>query len=134
MKTDKEILLIEDHESIRMLLAKYLSKEYIVSTRKDGLEGLAFLSQGNIPNLIILDMSLPNLSGIEFLTNVRSSGFFSSLPILVVSGEESKSVIEKCNNLGISGYITKPFNPIDLKAKINKILVNGEHREPASNS
>ena len=134
MKTDKEILLIEDHESIRMLLAKYLSKEYNVTTRKDGLEGLAYLSQGNIPNLIILDMSLPNISGIEFLTNIRSSGFFSSLPILVVSGEESKNVIEKCNSLGISGYITKPFNPIDLKAEINSILVNGERRKLAGNN
>jgi len=122
MKSNKEILVIEDHESIRMLLAKFLSKDYSVTTKKDGLEGLAHLSQGNIPDLIMLDMSLPNINGLDFLSNIRSSGFFSHLPILVVSGEESNRVIKKCHSLGVSGYITKPFNPIDLKTKIKAIL------------
>jgi len=128
MKTNKNILVIEDHESIRMLLAKYLSKDYNVTTRKDGLEGLAHLSQGNIPDLIVLDMSLPNISGIDFLTNVRSSGFFSELPVLVVSGEERTSMIDNCYQLGISGYIIKPFNPIELKTKINAILSVEGHK------
>jgi len=128
MKLDKNILVIEDHESIRMLLAKYLSKDYNVTTRKDGLEGLAHLSQGNIPDLIVLDMSLPNISGIDFLANVRSSGFFSELPVLVVSGEERTSMIDNCYQLGISGYIIKPFNPIELKTKINAILCVERHQ------
>lgn len=122
MDKRKTILVIEDHDSIRLLLGKFLSKNYNVTTKKDGFEGLAWLTYGNIPDLIILDMSMPRISGIEFLSNIKSSGFFGEIPVMVVTGEEGPELKEQCYQLGVKGYLTKPFNPIDLNTKIKKIL------------
>jgi CheY-like chemotaxis protein len=112
------ILVVDDHESIRLLMTSFLKSEYHVVTKQDGLEAISWLSKGNIPQLIILDMSLPNISGIEFLTNIRSSGFFSQIPVIVVSGNENKLLKDKCYEQGISAYLTKPFNPLELQTKI----------------
>lgn len=120
---NQKILVIEDHESVRLLLNQFLSKEYNVTCRADGFGGLAWLSQGNVPHLIILDMSMPKLSGLDFLNNIRSSGMFRDIPVLMVSAEEDSNIIKKCHELGIKGFVNKPFNPIELKEKINNVLL-----------
>ncbi len=120
--TKKSILVIEDHDSIRLLLERFLSKRFTVTCKGDGFDALAWLSYGNIPDLIILDMSMPRLSGLDFLNNIRTSGLFRDIPVLIVSGEKDNKVIQKCKDLGIDGFIPKPFNPIDLDEKINMVL------------
>jgi len=127
MGVTKTILVVEDQESIRMLMTNFLKQEYKVIAKSDGLEGLAWLSKGNLPQLIILDMSLPNISGLEFLTNIRSSGFFGQIPVIIVSGDESKSLQNRCFELGVADYLTKPFNPLELQTKI-KITLSQKQR------
>ena len=123
MSVDKKnILVIEDHESLRVLLSRILEKNYEVTTKQDGFDALAWLSYGNIPDLIILDMSLPRLSGLDFLENIRNSGFFQEIPVIIVSGEEDTEVIARCRQLGIAGFLHKPFNPIALKENISAVL------------
>ena len=78
----KQILIIEDHDSIRILLGKLLSKKYKVTTRRDGLEGMAWLSEGNFPDLILLDIHMPQIAGHEFLMGLRTSGFFRTFQSL----------------------------------------------------
>ncbi len=118
----KKILVIEDHDSVRLLLQQFLRKTFDVTCKVDGFDGLAWLSQGNIPDLIILDMSMPKLSGLDFLNNIRTSGVFRDIPVLIVSAEEENAVINKCYDLGIEGYVPKPFNPIELNQTIYKAL------------
>jgi two-component system, chemotaxis family, chemotaxis protein CheY len=122
----KRILIVEDHNSIRMLLGTLLGKNYQVVTKQDGLEGMAWLSQGNIPDLILLDMEMPRLNGETFLKNIRNSGFFKDIPVIVISGNEDKSGIDYCYRLGVADYLTKPFNPLVLKDKISRVLANSE--------
>lgn len=122
MKSKKNILVIEDHKSIRLLLGTMLSKHYSVVTTKNGMEGMAWLGKGNIPDLILLDMSMPQLTGQEFLSNIRCSGFFKDIPVVVISGEDSPKAKKQCYQLGIREYFTKPFNPIKLNQSINYIL------------
>lgn len=122
--TKKSILVIEDHDSIRLLLKRFLEKRFDVICKNDGFDGLAWLSYGNMPDLIILDMSMPRLSGIDFLNNIRTSGLFREIPVLVVSAEEDNKIIQKCRDLGIEGFIPKPFNPIQLDEKIDAILAS----------
>ncbi len=118
----KRILIIEDHESIRMLLGNMLSKTYDVVAKKDGFEGMAWLTKGNLPDLILLDMSMPRLSGSEFLRNIRQSGFFRDIPVIVVSGNDGEEDMRNCLIWGVNDYLTKPFNPISLKNKIELAL------------
>ena len=114
----KSILVIEDHESVRKIIGRFLSKYYSVSTKGDGIDALTWLGQGNLPDLIILDMSMPRLNGLEFLSNIRSSGMYRHVPVIVVSGEENDRLINRCYDLGIDGYLLKPFKPNELKEKI----------------
>lgn len=122
----KSVLIIEDHDSIRLLLGSMLSKYYQVTALKDGIEGMAWLVKGNMPDLILLDMTMPRLSGDEFLKNIRQSGFFREIPVIVVSANDGDEDIKKCLKWGVCDYLTKPFNPIELKNKVNKVLTANE--------
>lgn len=119
----KKILVIEDHDSIRLLLERFLSKKFDVTCKADGFDALAWLSYGNVPDLIILDMSMPRLNGLDFLNNIRTSGLFREIPVLIVSGEDDSKVINKCRDLGIEGFVPKPFNPINLNERIDNVLM-----------
>lgn len=122
MNEKKKILVIEDHDSIRLLLGRFLSKQFDVVTKEDGFDALVWLSNGNIPDLILLDLEMPRISGLEFLTNIRGSGFFCEIPVIVVSAEETQKLQEKCHEFNIVSYLTKPFNPLKLKDTIEEAL------------
>jgi len=121
----KNILVIDDHKSIRFLLGTMLRKQYAVTTKRDGLEGMAWMSRGNVPDLILLDMQMPRLGGSEFLKSLKDSGFFRNIPVIVVSGNESSDDIDACYEMGAKEYLKKPFNPVQLKNKINSIFQSG---------
>lgn len=122
-KQQKQILVIEDHESLRLLLGSMLNKDYNVVTKRDGLDGMAWLSKGNCPDLIILDMQMPHLNGIQFLQNLRHSGFFRYIPVVILSGNDDEEEINLTFKLGVKAYLKKPFNPSILKETIQRILV-----------
>ncbi len=118
----KTILVIDDEMSIRMLLENFLSKTYKVITRNDGEAGLKFLEEGNLPDLIVADIQMPNLDGYELIKNVRASGFFKNIPMIMLSGIESSNDRVKCLKLGADDYLVKPFNPEELAIRIDNLI------------
>jgi DNA-binding response OmpR family regulator len=116
------ILIIEDHDAVRLLLGLTFKKEYHVVTKRDGIEGLAWLSAGNMPDLIMLDMQMPRLNGLEFLRQLRSTGFFAQIPVLLVSGNDDATENAQVFDLGIVDFVPKPFNPVSLREKVTAIL------------
>ncbi len=118
----RKILVIDDELSIRMLLENFLGKEYEVVTKKDGQEGLKYLEEGEMPDLIVADVQMPNIDGYAFLEKVRASGFFKHIPVIMLSGIESSQERVKCLKMGADDYIVKPFNPEELAIRINNIL------------
>ncbi|MDZ7740873.1 MAG: response regulator [Bacteroidota bacterium] len=118
----KKILVIDDELSIRLLLENFLKKEYDVTTKNDGLEALKWLEAGNIPDLVVADIQMPNLDGYEFIKNVRASGYFRDIPLVMLSGIESSTEKVKCLKLGANDYIVKPFNPEELSVRIELLL------------
>ena len=122
MKKNKQILIIEDHNGLRMMEGIFLTKYYDVVTQKDGLDGTIWLSAGNFPDLIVLDLMMPRLNGVEFLINIKSSGIFRDIPVIIVSGDEDQIIIDRCKKLGSVDYMIKPFDPRQLYDRIEKIL------------
>ncbi|NOU45817.1 MAG: response regulator [Bacteroidales bacterium] len=118
----KKILVIDDELSIRLLLENFLGKTYEVVTRNDGMEGLKWMEGGNMPDLIVADIQMPNLDGYEFIKNVRASGFFRDIPMIMLSGIESSQEKVKCLKLGANDYMIKPFNPEELSIRIEILL------------
>jgi CheY-like chemotaxis protein len=116
------ILIIEDHDAVRRLLGFTFQKEYNVIAKKDGLDALSWLSQGNFPDVIMLDMQMPRLSGIDFLRQLRASGAFSDIPVIMVSGNDNAEENTLAFDLGIHAFIQKPFNPSVLLEKVKSAL------------
>lgn len=118
----KQILTIEDDLSVRMLLEYLLRNNYAVRTHKDGIEGMLWLDNGNMPDLILLDTEMPRLNGYEFLKNIRKSGFYRNIPIIMLVGSDnSENIINYLHN-GANDILMKPFNPKDLYEKIENVL------------
>ncbi|MCF8228180.1 MAG: response regulator [Bacteroidales bacterium] len=99
-----------------------MKKEYEVFTKNDGLEALKWMEEGNIPDLVVADIQMPNLDGYDFIKNVRASGYFKDIPLIMLSGIESSSEKVKCLKLGANDYIVKPFNPEELSVRIELLL------------
>jgi DNA-binding response OmpR family regulator len=118
----KKILIVDDKPSISDLLVQFLKNTYELETRTDGMEALMWLQDGNIPDLILTDLQMPNIDGIELIKKVKASGYFSDVPIIVLSSKDSSKDRIECLKLGAEDYIMKPFNPEELMIRIEKVL------------
>lgn len=120
--TGKHILIIDDEPVMRKLLEQILKSKYHIDTQENGREALDWMYSGNIPDLVVADLNMPELNGFEFIQRVRESGFFADLPLIVLSGEESSSERIRCLKLGANDYLIKPFNPEELALRIENLL------------
>lgn len=118
----KRVLVIDDDKAMRQLLDKMLNKHYTVISKNGGVEAMQWLMEGVIPDLIITDIEMPNLDGFEFLKNIKNSSYYSEVPIIVISGYDSKEQKTKCLKSGAYEYFVKPFNPRDLLFTIEIVL------------
>ncbi len=119
----KKILVVDDKTSISNLLVQFLNNQYSVETKEDGMEALIWLQQGNIPDMIITDLQMPNMDGVELIKRLKESGFFKNIPVIVLSSKDSSADKVQCLKLGAEDYIVKPFNPEELLIRIEKILL-----------
>jgi|TARA_B110000967_G_scaffold196416_1_gene226951 DNA-binding response OmpR family regulator len=115
----KIILVIDDEISICMLLQNFLSQDYEVIGLHSALEALEWLD-GNLPDLIISDIQMPEMDGFEFLIKVRKQGFTKHTPVVMLSGRAESKERVKCYRLGAQDYLTKPFNPEELEELVKK--------------
>ncbi len=118
----KKVLVIEDDIPLCWLLEKILQSKYEVIIMSDGMEAWSWLSDGNVPDLIISDIKMPSLDGIELLENISNSGLFKNIPVIILSGYEDGSKRKQCLDLGAFTYLVKPFEPQSLVAEVDRAL------------
>jgi two-component system, OmpR family, alkaline phosphatase synthesis response regulator PhoP len=126
------ILVIEDDRDIAELVRYNLEKEgFQVACAHDGVAGLAQLRKLP-PDLLILDLMLPKLPGLEVCKEVRRDSRFGRLPILVLTarGEETDRIVGL--ELGADDYVTKPFSPRELVARVKALLRRAAPAAPAA--
>jgi len=119
---NKKILAVDDDQSIRMLLEHLLKDRYTVHSKEDGHDALLYMQEGNVPDLIISDLTMPKMNGMDFIDNVRSSNFFNNIPLIVLSAKENSNERIECLRRGADDYIVKPFNPEELQLRIASIF------------
>lgn len=125
------ILLVEDERSLREPLAFLLEREgYVVSTAKDGPGALAAFDRDN-PDLILLDLMLPGLSGTEVCRQIRTK---SSVPIIMLTAKDSEVDIVVGLELGADDYVTKPYSSRELLARMRAVLRRKNDVEGAADS
>ncbi len=121
MKHSRLILMIEDNKSFRLLMNHFLSKRYQVVTKSNGIDAMHWLEEGNYPDLILLDLGLPEMTGKDFLTGLKSSGFYKDIPVIILSGN-NKTTFTSDAMKDIQHYFEKPFDPRKLQEKIESIF------------
>jgi len=118
----KRILLIEDEKDIAELVRHYLSKEgYAVSRAATGEEGLR-LARADRPSLILLDLMLPGVDGLEVCRALKRDRATETIPIVMLTAKSEESDIVAGLELGADDYVTKPFSPKVLVARVRAVL------------
>jgi len=118
----KRILIVDDDLSILKLLNFILTKEYEIVVKNNGMDAFTWLEDGNIPELIISDLQMPYFDGQSFIKNVKISGLFRDIPIIMLSAAHDLEVQVGNMPFQVDAYMPKPFNPTSLKSAINQVL------------
>lgn len=120
-----KVLIIDDSAVMRKIIQRNIMQSGLLVDAfleaGDGREGLEKATTNDV-DLILCDWNMPNMSGIDFVKALRGSGQKSNIPIVMVTTEGSESKIEEAKNSGANGYLTKPFTPEQLKAKLGNFL------------
>ncbi len=116
------MLAIDDEVSIQLILQHYFKENFSVITKGNGKEALAWMQEGNIPDIIVADINMPEMDGNAFIDQVRSSGFLKNIPMVMLSGSDTTDNKIRCLEAGADDFMVKPFNPRELAARLNGIL------------
>jgi two-component system, OmpR family, phosphate regulon response regulator PhoB len=118
----ERVLVVDDEPDIVALVAYHLAKSgYSVSTAANGPDGLA-AARREKPSLVILDLMLPGLSGLEVMEELRGDSATSSIAVLMLTARREESDRIKGLTLGADDYLTKPFSPQELVLRVAAIL------------
>lgn len=118
----KKVLVVDDKSSISNLIVQLLRSSYEVTAKSNGEEAMSWLQAGNVPDLIVSDLEMPRMDGFELITQLKESGYFADIPIMILSSRDSSEDRVKCLKLGAEDYLMKPFNPEELLIRIEKTL------------
>ncbi len=116
------MLAIDDEVSIQLILQHYFKENFSVITKGNGKEALTWMQEGNIPDIIVADINMPEMDGYAFIDQVRSSGFLKNIPMVMLSGSDTTDNKIRCLEAGADDFMVKPFNPRELAARLNGIL------------
>ena len=117
------ILVADDEPHIRRILVTFLEAAgFVVETVSDGAAALERLRSDDTYDLMVLDILMPEASGFEVLAEIRSVERAKPLPVLILTAKGQDADREKAFELGADAFLTKPFSPKKLLAKINEIL------------
>ena len=118
----KKVIILDDKETIAKVISIYLMTEYDCIWLQNGLEGIKWLQEGNTPDLIISDIRMPEMRGDDFLEWIKQNELFRHIPVIMLSSEDSTSERIRLLEEGAEDYIVKPFNPMELKIRVKKII------------
>ncbi|MBN1647734.1 MAG: response regulator [Spirochaetales bacterium] len=117
----KKVLVVDDSKAIRQSISFVLDQNnYEVCEGADGLEGLEQLNKTRV-DLVITDINMPNLDGISFIKKIRERDESKFTPILVLTTESQKTIMEEGKKAGATGWIVKPFSTDKLLDAVKKV-------------
>ncbi|SFG07225.1 two-component system, chemotaxis family, response regulator CheY [Palleronia marisminoris] len=118
----KTILSVDDSKSIRDMIGFTLQpKGYDVIGAGDGLEGIAALKANKV-NLVVCDLNMPNMNGLEMVRKVREDRSFDGIPIVMLTTEAQKEKMLAAKEAGAAGWLVKPFDEAKLVSVVNKMI------------
>lgn len=121
-KKRKTVLVVEDDTATRELIVKALSTKYDVVSAPDALVASEKLGAMPPPDLIVCDVMMPKVDGFSFIKRIKANPDHKSVAVIFLTAKTAPANVVQGIQLGAKHYIQKPFSPVDLLAKIAKIL------------
>jgi PAS domain S-box-containing protein len=131
IRSKPRILLVEDEATLREHLARTLSNEYIVDTAGNGTEALRSVLN-TTPDLVVTDIVMPHLDGIELVRALRSTRRTRTVPVLLISGRAPDEQRIEGFDEGADGYLAKPYTERELRSRIRSMLQGARLRDQAA--
>lgn len=121
MDNKKTILIVDDKPVIAKVVSLHL-KEYNCIYHSSPLQSIEWLANNELPNLIVTDLRMPEMTGQDFLKYLKGNEFYKNIPVIILSSEDSTSDRIRLLEEGAIDYIVKPFSPLELKTRIKNAL------------
>ena len=123
MSAKKTILIADDSPTMRAMLVSTIEMlgDYRIVEASSGFEALRLLPREKV-DLILTDINMPDINGLEFISYLRNNSNYLSTPVFIISTEGSQKDIEKGKLLGANEYLIKPFDPARLQSLISSYL------------
>jgi DNA-binding response OmpR family regulator len=119
----QRLLIVEDDVHMAYLHGYLAEKErFDVETIADGRQAVARIDAGNAADLVLLDVMLPYLDGFELLTRLRANPAWKQVPVIILTSRTREHDAVRALGLGADDYLTKPFSPAELVARIRRRL------------
>ncbi len=119
----KNVLIVDDSLSMRTTVKMVLQVAgYNVNDAEDGLEALNLL-KNYCPDLILLDVNMPKMNGLDLLRELRKIPSCRLIPVIMLTTRTDEESIQRAEKEGVKGWITKPFNTDDLVNMVNNLLI-----------
>jgi two-component system chemotaxis response regulator CheY len=120
-----DVLIVDDSAAIRKILQRVLRQTEMpignIHEAGDGIEALDMLSKNKI-GLVLSDINMPNMDGLEFLSKLKAEGANKDLPVIMITTEGNQNKVMEAVNLGASGYVRKPFTTEQIKEKLTGLV------------
>lgn len=118
----KKVLIVEDNDELASFIARSLITDFDCKKRINGKEALELLESGYVPDLIISDLTMPVLSGLDMTKALKRTKPLSTIPIILLTAQNDRKVERDSASLGIDFFMSKPFDVEFLKVKINQLI------------
>jgi len=121
----KKVLIIDDSNTMRKIISRSLRQAGLdietVLEAGDGQEALKLL-EGEKPDIILSDINMPNMDGIEFLRQKGAKADIKEIPVVMITTESASDIISTAESLGAKGRINKPFTPEQIQETLGKLF------------
>jgi two-component system chemotaxis response regulator CheY len=122
----KTILIVDDSATIRKLLAYILKrKNYVIAEAEDGIDAMEKLSHVQV-DLVIVDLNMPNMDGIEFVKNLRDNYYYMDTPVIMLTTTKDDKLKKDALDAGVNMFLNKPVQPNFLLYKVESLLQGEE--------
>ena len=123
---DTRILVVDDDPNLLVLLSKMLMRVGVTpTTAETGLQALDLLTSSPPFDLLILDLMLPDVDGLDILGRLRKDTKYDTMPVLILSARAEPDTIKFGLDQGADGYLTKPYLPNTLTSRVRSVLATG---------
>lgn len=116
-----DVLIVDDSAAIRKILARVLQQTEVITGKiyeaGDGLQALEVMRENSIA-LVLSDINMPNMDGLELLKELRANDVWKSIPVVMITTEGSQAKVMEAVQAGASGYVRKPFTADQIKEKL----------------